>query len=73
MKIKIPGMEIGTVTRTTGDTDVYVTWPKAMHGYSPARARQVAIALLTAAEEADRIDAAARARPVQESLLDGAA
>ena len=56
---------------STGETKVIVTWPRGMYGHTPATARVLAAALLAVADEAEAIDAAAAARPVQETL-DGA-
>ena len=72
MTARVPGLgDVEAVTMVTGETKVIVTWPRGMYGHSPAKARELAAALLAVADEAEAIDAKAAARPVQETL-DGA-
>ena len=69
MSARVPGMgDVKAVTMITGETKVIVTWPRGTYGHSPASARELAAALLAVADEAEAIDAARAAVPVQETL-----
>jgi proline racemase len=51
--------KIQAITGVNGETFVCVDWRKQMLGMSPARARELAAALLAVAGEAETIDAQA--------------
>ena len=69
MSACVPGLgTIKPVTGVDGVTFVVVDWRKQMLGMPPAVAREVATALLAVAGEAEAIDAAAAAVPVQDEL-----
>ena len=74
MSAAVPRLgKIMAVTRVSnGGTFVCVDWRKQMLGLSPATARELAAALLAVAGEAEAIDAARAARPVQDELPGGA-
>jgi hypothetical protein len=69
MSACLPGLGvIKPVTGADGVTYVCVDWTRQMLGMPPAVARELAGALLAVAGEAEAIDAAAAARPVQDEL-----
>jgi hypothetical protein len=66
----VPGLgTIKPVTGVDGVTLVVVDWRKQMLGMPPAVTRELAAALLAVAGEAEAIDAAAAAVPVQDELF----
>jgi hypothetical protein len=70
---KVPGLgEIRPVTDVNGDTYVCVDWTRQMLGLPPVAARELATALLAAADEAEATDAAVAAQPVQGALWEAA-
>jgi proline racemase len=72
MTATVPGLgKIQAVTRADGsETFVAVDWRKCMLGMSPATTRELASALLAVADEAEAIDAARAAVPVQDALFE---
>jgi proline racemase len=67
---RVPGLgTIKAVTGVNGETYVCVDWRKQMLGMPPAVARELAEALLAVAGEAEAIDAATAAVPVQDELF----
>jgi hypothetical protein len=66
---RVPGLgTIKPVTGVDGETLVVVDWRPQMLGMPPTVTRELAAALLAVAGEAEAIDAAAAARPVQDEL-----
>jgi len=73
MSARLEGLgKVQAVTRVTGETMVCVDWRKQMLGMTPAATRELAAALLAVADEAEAIDAAAAAKPVQDALFEAA-
>ena len=69
MSACVPGLgTIKPVTGVDGETRVIVDWRPSMLGMPPVVARELATALLAVAGEAEAIDAAAAAVPVQDEL-----
>jgi hypothetical protein len=67
---RVPGLgTIKAVTGVDGETFVAVDWRPQMLGMPPAVTRELATALLAVAGEAEAIDAAAAAVPVQDELF----